>query len=217
VDCNIRLFVGRYVNVGVRPPAAVVFGRLVVWSFESQHFRPRIRIVLMLTRVDDGCVCLRYHGVGCGCVLCRALIYTPTKAERVEEIRDCCIRHLLRRCISLSWRVRLHEPHTLLAPHRCQLSQLYMHMSSPDVATSHQWSKCARKRMSRATREAHKLTLPFPVDRLRFDYEGIGGASYRLPDNAEIGYSYIMFVITLVFIFVSQLMTMKVLFEDFMP
>eukprot|EP00037_Helgoeca_nana_P008580 m.76380 g.76380 ORF g.76380 m.76380 type:complete len:177 (+) comp19030_c0_seq1:66-596(+) len=50
-----------------------------------------------------------------------------------------------------------------------------------------------------------------------FDYEGIGGASYRLPDNAEIGYSYIMFVITLVFIFVSQLMTMKVLFEDFMP
>jgi hypothetical protein len=62
-----------------------------------------------------------------------------------------------------------------------------------------------------------KLTLPFPVDRLRFDYEGIGGASYRLPDNAEIGYSYIMFVITLVFIFVSQLMTMKVLFEDFMP
>eukprot|EP00035_Acanthoeca_spectabilis_P037341 m.44736 g.44736 ORF g.44736 m.44736 type:complete len:177 (-) comp8565_c0_seq2:1473-2003(-) len=50
-----------------------------------------------------------------------------------------------------------------------------------------------------------------------FDYHGIGGAPYRLPDNAEIGYSYIMFVITLVFIFMSQLMTMKVLFEDFLP
>mmetsp|Transcript_8546 Transcript_8546/g.22001 ORF Transcript_8546/g.22001 Transcript_8546/m.22001 type:complete len:176 (+) Transcript_8546:55-582(+) len=50
-----------------------------------------------------------------------------------------------------------------------------------------------------------------------FDYHGIGGTPYRLPDNAEIGYSYIMFVVTLVFVFMSQLMTMKVLFEDFLP
>ena len=51
----------------------------------------------------------------------------------------------------------------------------------------------------------------------RFDYYAIGGSPYRLPDNAEIGYSYIMFVVTLIFVFVSQLMTMKVLFEDFLP
>eukprot|EP00038_Savillea_parva_P030551 m.78536 g.78536 ORF g.78536 m.78536 type:complete len:177 (-) comp9222_c0_seq4:1532-2062(-) len=50
-----------------------------------------------------------------------------------------------------------------------------------------------------------------------FDYYAIGGSPYRLPDNAEIGYSYIMFVVTLIFVFVSQLMTMKVLFEDFLP
>jgi hypothetical protein len=51
----------------------------------------------------------------------------------------------------------------------------------------------------------------------RFDYEGIGGAPYRLPENSEIGYSYVMFVITLVFIFISQLLTMKLLFDDLLP
>lgn len=54
-------------------------------------------------------------------------------------------------------------------------------------------------------------TLIFPAG---FDAHDIDGTPYRLPDNAGIGFSYVLFVVALIFVFIAELLTMKVLFEE---
>lgn len=54
-------------------------------------------------------------------------------------------------------------------------------------------------------------TLIFPAG---FDHQGIGGTTYRLPENARIGFAYILFILALLFIFFAEMLTLKLLFEQ---
>lgn len=54
-------------------------------------------------------------------------------------------------------------------------------------------------------------TLIFPAG---FDHHDVGGTTYRLPDNANIGFSYILFILALLFIFFAEMLTLKLLFEQ---
>ena len=54
-------------------------------------------------------------------------------------------------------------------------------------------------------------TLFFPAG---FDHGGIGGTPYRLPENSSIGFSYILFILALLFIFFAEMLTLKLLFEE---
>jgi len=54
-------------------------------------------------------------------------------------------------------------------------------------------------------------TLIFPAG---FDHDEIGGSSYKLPENASIGFSYIVFIVALLFIFFAEILTVKIAFED---
>eukprot|EP00043_Microstomoeca_roanoka_P005684 m.57321 g.57321 ORF g.57321 m.57321 type:complete len:187 (-) comp13071_c0_seq2:146-706(-) len=52
-------------------------------------------------------------------------------------------------------------------------------------------------------------SLVFPVG---FSVERIGGEPYRLPENTNVGYSYVLFIICLVFVFVGELFATRVIF-----
>eukprot|EP00040_Diaphanoeca_grandis_P004267 m.27831 g.27831 ORF g.27831 m.27831 type:complete len:177 (-) comp15818_c0_seq1:183-713(-) len=54
-------------------------------------------------------------------------------------------------------------------------------------------------------------TLIFPAG---FNHDDIGGSVYKLPENSSIGFSYIVFIIALLFIFFAEMLTVKLTFED---
>eukprot|EP00039_Didymoeca_costata_P031649 m.35782 g.35782 ORF g.35782 m.35782 type:complete len:178 (+) comp8949_c0_seq1:387-920(+) len=57
----------------------------------------------------------------------------------------------------------------------------------------------------------HSLaSLVFPTG---FDGEPVGGKMYKLPENAAIGFSYILFVVSVLLIFIGELFALKVMFS----
>ncbi|EDQ90726.1 uncharacterized protein MONBRDRAFT_36587 [Monosiga brevicollis MX1] len=50
-------------------------------------------------------------------------------------------------------------------------------------------------------------SLIFPVG---FTRDDIGGEPYRLPEHTGVGFSYILFVLALIFIFIGELVAMKI-------
>lgn len=47
-----------------------------------------------------------------------------------------------------------------------------------------------------------------------FKGEPVGGRAYKLPENAAIGFSYILFVVALLMIFIGELFALKIIFAQ---
>jgi hypothetical protein len=42
----------------------------------------------------------------------------------------------------------------------------------------------------------------------------VGGRAFKLPENAAIGYAYILFVVSLLMIFIGELFALKIIFAQ---